>query len=240
MKKEEKIAKEYLERLSSDVVYEPDGNIPPDFKLNQIIAVEVRRLNKNIFGRRSPRGLERDQRSVEDGLKEIIREFDTPIPTDNYRIKLRISRPIPKIRNLKSVAKKELLSFLENKPEMPFEIKLSPNISITINKANRKSQEVFHVGIVSDRDRGGWTGPLYTDNINHCIAEKTGRIQKYKSKYSEWWLVFVDFLAGGIGEPEKTFVIQHINKGSDWKKIIVIHHSSKKEILKVGSSDFIA
>jgi hypothetical protein len=61
MKKEEKIAKDYLETISNDVVFEPDGNIPPDFKLNQVIAVEVRRLNQNIFKGNKPKGLEQER-----------------------------------------------------------------------------------------------------------------------------------------------------------------------------------
>jgi hypothetical protein len=52
-------------------------------------------------------------------------------------------------------------------------------------------------------------------------------------------LVLVDFLVRGIGEPEKSAVIQHVNKGANWKKIIVIHPETKKEILKIGSSDLI-
>ena len=39
MKIEEKIAKDYLSILSNDIIFEPDGRIPPDFKLNQIIAM---------------------------------------------------------------------------------------------------------------------------------------------------------------------------------------------------------
>ncbi len=240
MKKEEKIAKAYLETLSNDVVYEPDCNIPPDFKLNQIIAVEVRRLNQNILVGKKPRGIEQEQIRLYRALARVFSEFDSPIPTENFRISLDFKRPVGRISNIESVAKRKLSSFLQNKPATPFEIKLSPNISITVIRANRKSPAVFRIGIESDRDSGGWVGPLYADNINLCIAEKTKKIQAYKSKYFEWWLVLVDFLAGGIGEPEKTFVVQHINKGVDWEKIIVIHPETKEEILKIGSSDFIA
>ena len=49
----------------------------------------------------------------------------------------------------------------------------------------------------------------------------------------------MDLLAGGIGEPEKTYVIQNINEGDDWKKIIVICCETEQEILKIGASDLI-
>jgi len=57
VKIEEEIVQEYLHKISTDVVHEPDGKIPPDFKLNQIIAIEVRRLNKNLFAGQFSKGL---------------------------------------------------------------------------------------------------------------------------------------------------------------------------------------
>jgi len=41
-------ARRYLEHLGcKDIVYEPDGNVPPDFVVDGRIGVEVRRLNQN-------------------------------------------------------------------------------------------------------------------------------------------------------------------------------------------------
>jgi len=48
MDSSERIVYQYLSYQGfSDVAYEPDGNVPPDFLLNGRIAVEVRRLNQN-------------------------------------------------------------------------------------------------------------------------------------------------------------------------------------------------
>jgi hypothetical protein len=50
MKSEERIAENYLTSLGfENVVFEPDGNIPPDFFVDDRIAVEVRRLNQHFF-----------------------------------------------------------------------------------------------------------------------------------------------------------------------------------------------
>lgn len=239
MNKEERIANDYLLTISSDVVYEPDGNIPPDFRLNKIVAVEVRRLNQNIFKGKKPKGLEQEQIKIYRILSKVFREFNYSIPTDNYWIHLDFKRPIGKVSNIERAARSELLSFIKSKPPTPFKIILSRNVFITVFKANRKSPKVFDIGIGSDKDSGGWVAPIYIENINYCITEKTKKIQKYKSKYSEWWLILVDFLLGGIGEPEKTIVIQNINKSVDWKKIIVIHPEIRKEILKINPSDLI-
>ena len=48
MKQEEKWVEEYLtHRGFRDIVYEPDGNVPPDFLIDGKIAIEVRRLNQH-------------------------------------------------------------------------------------------------------------------------------------------------------------------------------------------------
>ena len=44
----EALVENYLKYLGyCDVVYEPDGNVPPDFLVNNTVAVEVRRLNQH-------------------------------------------------------------------------------------------------------------------------------------------------------------------------------------------------
>lgn len=56
MKIKERIAKRFLERMKlGKVVFEPDGNIPPDFTFTSTgIGIEVRRLNQaltvQVFG----------------------------------------------------------------------------------------------------------------------------------------------------------------------------------------------
>jgi hypothetical protein len=50
MNREEKVAKTYLEKLGlGEVLFEPNGNVPPDFLINGRIAVEVRRLNQHYM-----------------------------------------------------------------------------------------------------------------------------------------------------------------------------------------------
>lgn len=233
MKKEERIAQAYLQAMSNDVIYEPDGNTPPDFKINKLIAVEVRRLNRTLSMGGKQIGIEQAQFKVPPALNRVFREFDSSVPTDNYRILLSYRRPIGKISKIESVARTELQKFLMTKPQTPLKINLSDNVSITISKTNRTSAHVFYIGTGSDKDAAGFIAEMYIENINHCIAEKTNKIQQYKDKYPEWWLVLVDFLVGGIGEPEKTIVIQNIINIHGWKKVIVIHPETKRDILRI-------
>ena len=55
----ERIAYEFLKYSGyKDIVYEPDGNVPPDFLVNTRIAIEVRRLNQNYCKNGNFKGLE--------------------------------------------------------------------------------------------------------------------------------------------------------------------------------------
>ena len=55
---EARIAAYLAHRGFTDVVYEPDGNVPPDFLVDGRIAVEVRRLNLNAVTGTEYQGLE--------------------------------------------------------------------------------------------------------------------------------------------------------------------------------------
>lgn len=234
MKREEKIALDYLRTDSDDVIYEPDGNTPPDFLLNHITAIEVRRLSKNIFYGNSVKSIEQDGIRLRHALARVLREFDTKTATDNYWIYLKYSRPIGRLSEVISKAKLGLTNFVEKKPQTAHEIKLSHNVSFSIIKANRKSSQVFRIGMESDLDNGGFVASMYMENINHCIKEKTKKIQSYRYKYADWWLILVDFLVGTIGEPEITTVLRNINKPNSWRKIIVINPETKKEIISLS------
>jgi hypothetical protein len=56
----ERLADQYLRSFGiGAVIYEPDGNMPPDFCVGGRIAVEVRRLNQNYeFSDGTKQGLE--------------------------------------------------------------------------------------------------------------------------------------------------------------------------------------
>src|SRR5215471_10027052 len=65
MNKDESIAETFLKSLGlGTVTYEPDGNIPPDFLLDNRIAVEVRRLNENLNVGGQIQGLESEDISL--------------------------------------------------------------------------------------------------------------------------------------------------------------------------------
>ena len=220
MKWEEQIALDYLTACGhKEIVFEPDGNVPPDFSVGRSVAVEVRRLNEN----RSGKGLEQDGVPLHQALKSVLAEFDQPEEVDCYWLAYRFHRPVGTIKSIKQNTRQGLDQFLKTTPPTPHEIQLSVNISLTVLNANQKSFYRFRIMSWSDLDSGGWVKYLYPQNIHHCIQEKTAKIQPYWANYREWWLLLVDAIGISLDKIE----ISDVVKPSDWKKIIVIDPSTK-------------
>lgn len=76
----EQVAFDYLSsRGFISVVYEPDGNVPPDFLVDGRIAVEVRRLNQHEETPNGPRGLEDVAFPLEARMRRLVRSMGPPI-----------------------------------------------------------------------------------------------------------------------------------------------------------------
>ncbi len=108
MDRSEKAAYEHLLfRGHHDVVYEPDGNITPDFLVDGRIAVEVRRLNQNDFSVTPHAGLEESEIRLTMHLVRLLTSYGTSNVT--RFIGLHFRRPLPKW----SVIEKEARTFLD-------------------------------------------------------------------------------------------------------------------------------
>jgi len=75
MKQEEKIVKQYLLSQGYDesqIDYEPDGNIPPDFVVDGRLAIEVRRLNQQYVAKDGLKGLEEDRIPINRRIEKTL------------------------------------------------------------------------------------------------------------------------------------------------------------------------
>ena len=118
MNAEEKIAENYLCSLGyENIQFEPDGNVPPDFSINNSIGVEVRRLNQHFFQKDSTVGLELLEIPILDAFIEVLRSFDENFQGESFWLALYFERPLEvKIEELKTQMKEMLTSFLKTKP----------------------------------------------------------------------------------------------------------------------------
>jgi hypothetical protein len=77
----------------TSVVFEPDGNIPPDFLADDRIAIEVRRLNQNFDTGNGKKGLEEAAIPLWKNIEKLVLSIKGP--TDkSWFVYFRFSRPV--------------------------------------------------------------------------------------------------------------------------------------------------
>lgn len=100
MKREEKIAQTYLKHLGyQDIVYEPNGNIPPDFLLNGKIAIEVRRLNQHYKSESRLEPLESLDFKLIPKIYSILKEYQHKQASKTVAVCIDFERPL-KVSNV--------------------------------------------------------------------------------------------------------------------------------------------
>jgi hypothetical protein len=217
----ETLAQAYLTHLGfKNVVYEPEGKSkPPDFLVEQRIAVEVRRLNQHEVSSQAgtkPRGLEEVAIPVWDNIQRLLPSLGPPNGGVSWYIHIRYSRPVPKRRALEDAVRRHLEAFRDGAVQNPTTIRVFKNFIIKLFRAGRLYSDYFVMGGRSDFDSGGWVIPELERNLKICIDEKTAKVSAIRGKYSEWWLALIDRI--NYGAQEAIQVPPH-----NWDKIILIN-----------------
>lgn len=145
MKQEENIAKKYLEQQGmGSPVFEPDGNIPPDFAfLAQNKAIEVRRLNRILSA---------DGTLTEENiyipfwkkLKEVLNTFDGQLNDKSYLVIIDyvIPRPLRKFNGKK--ISQELKLFLDSQDcKLPYTLSVNDGLSLRILELEPIKERTF-------------------------------------------------------------------------------------------------
>lgn len=195
MNREETIVAKFLvSKGYRNIQYEPDGSIPPDFLVNNKIAIEVRRLNKHF----KQRGTKIPIEELEFGLIRKVRRKIESYKVYNYRnstvISLHYSRPL--------IETKELLADLEvilkrnaiDTNEVRWE-NVNENLSLKFSPYDGDLGSYYHVGFDHDLDSGGLAVANIYENLDFVIKEKEEKVKHYLDKYQEWWLVLVDYIS---------------------------------------------
>jgi hypothetical protein len=217
MNQSEKWVQEYLTyRGFSDIAFEPDGNVPPDFLVNGTIAIEVRRLNQHQeteSGGMLP--LENLAIPLHKTLETLLESFGSPVNGVSWYVSYSFKRP-QLTKNWEKIVRARLQPF-QNAVVHGTEgvIEIDRNFRLRLRRRSEPGRLCFIMGGHSDFNSGGWVIPELENNLALCIEEKTRKIAGVRSKYPEWWLLLVDFIAGGTPEPVQ---VRH-----DWDKVIVVH-----------------
>lgn len=223
MKYEEQIASAYLETLGlGPARYEPDGNVPPDFVLSNLTAVEVQRLNKHVEISGRHVGLEQAEIPLMRAIEATARKFDRVWSGKTYYVFARFRRPLPDRKTLAPKLENALQAFLQGSMASATAISVDPALSIDVVPATPKHGRCFLIGGNSDSDRGGWVVEDYRTNIQLCSDEKLAKVAPYRAKYHHWWLVLVDFIGYGLDENDCEQLGTAPPVVHRWDKLVVI------------------
>jgi hypothetical protein len=228
MNHDESIAEGYLKSHYSNVVFEPDGNIPPDFSVNNTVGVEVRRLNQQHRENGTSKGLEEGRIPLLKALENEIAQYPQDSKGNNFWLLLRYERNIGKLKDIKKNIKSSISAFQSQGENIPFSFNLSENVTLEFVARAVKLPRKYKVGIESDNNSGGWVVSMYAQDTMHCISEKKEKIKPYEKQYKKWWLLLVDHISCMDSYDEKE-IIEKLTKPKFFEKVIVIKIDGTKQ-----------
>lgn len=221
----EKTILEYLQSLKlGPVVYEPDGNVPPDFLVNGRVAVEVRRLNENVETAAGNRGLEEISKPLNVLVKKALAATGPPVNGASWFVFYTYSRPLPAWRELDALLRRAL-GQVKDQPNLEgHEIPVANKMRLSFTRASKVHPHLFILGGSVDHDSGGFVVAELAHNLRLCIDEKSAKVLKVKQRYPEWWLALEDRIAYGVlDEQDQEQLRQLIQPDGAWSKIILVN-----------------
>lgn len=222
MDRSEALAKQYLETLDlAPIVYEPDGNVPPDFVLKGSIPVEVRRLNQNHEALNRYEGLEQVEAVLFRFVQRLLPLFGSAPGGKGWWVFFRFSRPLD-LKKIKIELPNVLKKFCAAPAPGGANIQLAQGFRIDIRPAGIHVENLLMLGGYSDHDAGGFVAAEIIRNLNICIAEKARKIMPYHHRYIQWWLVLPDHIGPDLNIEERSSIGEHVDV-KIFDRVILIH-----------------
>lgn len=223
MDSSEKLAEEALKAMGfTDIVFEPDGNVPPDFLANARVAIEVRRLNQNVDAGNGKRGLEETSIPLWRKVQELAHSLGGPTD-ESWFVFIRFARPLRPWKKIRGPIRDALEDFKSQAVRQGGVLYSETNFQLEVIRASKPLEHFFRMGGNSDEQSGGFVVAEMLENIDHCAEEKLKKIEEYRSRYPEWWLVLIDHIGLGIDEHDKKQLLSHAKRPAGWDKIVIVN-----------------
>jgi len=218
----EVLAEKHLSARFSKVVYEPQPNRPPDFLIDNRIAVEVRRLNQNNAVDGSYQGLEETAIPLAQKIENFLEQFGPTQDDKSWFVTITFERPILHWKNLRQLLHTELEAFLSDpNPELRL-IAIDEKFRLQLIRASIPQSTRLVFGGMSDLNSGGWIVSEVDRNLRICVEEKSAKISSLRASHSEWWLALEDRIGYSLSEVNRRALKDSFDLKHDWDKIILI------------------
>jgi hypothetical protein len=224
MDESEKTAHDYFShRGFANIVYEPDGNIPPDLLLDRSIAVEVRRLNQNYFDATGVQGLEQVAIPLWQKLKSLLASMGPATASESWFVHFRYGRPVEPWRTLEPKLRAGLSNFMASSSKGRAIVATGQGFELEILcRTSNPHATMFVMAGCSDKESGGWLLSEMETNIRYCASEKARKIAKVRPKYATWWLALVDHIGYALDDFDREVFREQVSVQHSWDKIILI------------------
>lgn len=234
---EARVFKYLRAKFGQGVVFEPDGKVPPDFAVDSMFAVEARRLNQHYFDEDKAEGLEQLLFPIFEVVRDILSSFDSVYQGRTYWILIDFERPLTtSMRQAKKNMEAALSEFLTSGvTEFPCVLPVGNKIEFTVYSSRPINGRVFQLGGGSDQNAGGWLLPVYSENISHCIREKSSKVSGYLTKYQKWWLYLVDHMGWGLDSDETQNLISSINDIGNFDAIFILSSDGSSLLASISA-----
>ena len=211
------------------MVWEPDGNVSPDFLVDSEFAVEARRLNQNFFHNEKSEGLEQLSFPIFDAFNSVLKSFNSRYQGTTYWVAIDFDRPLNmSMRHAKNDMEITLKNFLINGvSQYPQLLFVNAKIEFTVFPSQPIGGRVFRPAGGVDGDAGGWVIPTYKDNLRLCIIEKSLKVANYLPKYHVWWLYLVDHMGWGLDISETKDLISSISDIGNFDGVFIFSNDGE-------------
>ncbi|MCK9401648.1 MAG: hypothetical protein M0Q51_16890 [Bacteroidales bacterium] len=230
MKQDEKLAYRYLESQGyKSIEFEPNGiSTPPDFLIENNIAIEVRRMNKHIKNR----PIEEIECGFVHRFEKLLQELDNPSLPYSIAVALRYKRPIKLSKDLFESLKQSISSSTVNEL-FGQEILFNTQISYELYKGKGRAEDTYRLCSISDKDKGGIVQDARYEALKICIEDKTQKLQKLKNNYKELWLILVDDIFSRVDNTTQQDFQRFPEIKSIFKRIIIISKSDESKWIDI-------
>jgi hypothetical protein len=202
-------------------IFEPDGNVPPDFLVDGKMAIEVRRLNQNENSTGKRRGIEETAIPLRNRFSRLLTSLGPPVDSQSWFISYHYYRPLPGWKTLEAGLRTALDTF-ENPSDGVTTISITPNFTVNIARASVIFPSRFLLAGFSDPDAGGFVVSEMLQNLRLCIEEKEKKIESVRNKYPIWWLALVDRTGLGADKSDYEEIKPYLDKNHHWDRIFVV------------------